>query len=152
MTEKRQFCPQGHDTFIFGRDSSYRCKECKRLDAQAARAAREAEAQAARTAELERARAEADRRRAHERERALAAGGTVAREARWQELWDRSPGLCQWPQTDDRPGACMRRTANVYCAAHYRRLDREAERQRSEKKRALTSFPTPTIRRGSEHV
>jgi hypothetical protein len=143
VTERRQFCPQGHDTFVVGRDSSYRCLECKRLDSQASRAAREASAQAARTAELVRGQAEADRRRAHERELALAAGGTVAREARWLELWDQTLegtgsryGLCQWPQSDDRPGGCMRRTQGVYCAKHNRQLERGTEQRRQEERQA----------------
>ena len=58
---------------------------------------------------------------------ALAAGGTIAREARWQELWeeaaDRGIGLCQLPQEDDRPGACTTRTEAVYCSPHNRRLE-----------------------------
>jgi hypothetical protein len=130
VTERKRLCVRGHDTFVFGRDSSYRCLECKRLDAQAARAAREAAAKAARTSELVRARTEADRRRAHDRKVALAAGGTVAREVGWQELWDQTGGLCQWPQDDDRPGGCTNRTANVCCAKHNRQLDRDSEQRR----------------------
>jgi hypothetical protein len=111
MTQRRQYCPHGHDTFLVGRDSSYRCLECKRLDSWQARAARVAEAQAIRAAELKRTRAEAERRRKRERDRALAAGGDEAAEVRWQELWSQSlqrggPGLCQWP-LEKRPSRCM---------------------------------------------
>lgn len=51
MTERRQFCPKGHDTFECGRDSSYRCLRCKRESAAAARAVRTAEEEAAWRAE-----------------------------------------------------------------------------------------------------
>jgi hypothetical protein len=47
MTEKRQYCPKGHDTFAVGRDSSYRCLKCKREAGQAARDVRRAEEDAA---------------------------------------------------------------------------------------------------------
>lgn len=31
MTSRRkQFCPKGHDTFVFGRDSNYRCNACRK--------------------------------------------------------------------------------------------------------------------------
>jgi hypothetical protein len=50
MTERRQFCPRGHDTFVVGRDSSYRCLVCKREAGQAARNARKAEEDEARWA------------------------------------------------------------------------------------------------------
>jgi hypothetical protein len=124
---RRQFCPRGHDTFVVGRDSSYRCLECKREASAAARKAREDEASAARFAELKRQQAAADRRRKREHARMLKAGGDTAAEARWQELWDRSPGLCQWPLENGQPGACTRRTDDVYCARHNRRLEREIE-------------------------
>jgi 5-methylcytosine-specific restriction endonuclease McrA len=61
VTERRQFCPKGHDTFEVGRDSSYRCLVCKREAAAAARDVRRAEqeavwraGQAERNAELRR--------------------------------------------------------------------------------------------------
>jgi hypothetical protein len=50
MTEKRQFCPKGHDTFEVGRDSSYRCLACKAESSRAARDARRAEQEAVRWA------------------------------------------------------------------------------------------------------
>jgi hypothetical protein len=133
MTQRRQFCPHGHDTFLVGRDSSYRCLECKRLDSWQARAARVAEAQAVRAAELKRNRAEAERRRKRERDRALAAGGDAAAEARWQELWSDTLGrtgygLCQWSLENGRPGACTRvvkEDGQVYCGVHNRQLERE---------------------------
>jgi hypothetical protein len=137
VTERRQFCPKGHDTFVFGRDSSYRCLECKRLDSRAARAAREAAAQAERTAELERVNVENERRREREYERALKARGDVAAEARWQRLFVQTLddtgsrfGLCQWALSDGNPGACTNRTADVYCSRHNRSTQREAKRRR----------------------
>jgi hypothetical protein len=111
--------------------------------------------------EAEREEREAERLRRAERDyrRAIAAGGDVAAEAKWQRLYDETLdatggrfGLCQWDLSNGEPGACTNRTANVFCAEHNRQLDREAERRRREKERALTSFPTPTIRGGSEHV
>jgi len=51
---KRQFCPRGHDTWSLtgvGRDSSYRCLQCKREDAKAAYVARKEQEEAARRAE-----------------------------------------------------------------------------------------------------
>jgi hypothetical protein len=50
MTERRQFCVHGHDTFLEGRDSAYRCLKCKREAGAAAREARRAEERAARSA------------------------------------------------------------------------------------------------------
>jgi hypothetical protein len=50
MTEKRQFCPRNHDTFVVGRDSSYRCLKCKRDAGQAARDGRVAASEEARRA------------------------------------------------------------------------------------------------------
>jgi hypothetical protein len=71
MTEKRQFCPQGHDTFEIGRDSSYRCLACKREAGKAASDARRAEEDEARWAkQLEQN--EALRRFHKERQRQLA--------------------------------------------------------------------------------
>lgn len=130
MTQKRQFCPQGHDTFIFGRDSSYRCRECRRLDGRQARAEREAEAQAARHAEWKRHRVAVERQQKREHERKLAAGGDIAAEARWQELWSDTlmrtgHGLCQWSLENGHPGACTRvvkQAGQVYCRAHNREV------------------------------
>ena len=50
MTEKRRYCPKGHDTIATGRDSSYRCLICKRESGRAARDRRRAEEQAAQAA------------------------------------------------------------------------------------------------------
>jgi hypothetical protein len=134
MTEKRQFCPWGHDTFIFGRDSSYRCLECKRLDSAQARAARQAAEDAERRAEREAARAEYAREREAERQRNLAAGGDAAREQRWQDAFSRREGdICQW-QGDTGPHLCMRRLDLdgdlVYCPKHCAQLERQLEKQR----------------------
>jgi hypothetical protein len=132
VTERRPYCLRGHDAALAGRDSSGRCLICKREAMAEVRAAREAELQAARTAELVRVRADGDRRREREHERALAAGGAAAQEARWQRLWDRTLdetngryALCQQPQHGDGPpGGCDNRTADVYCAKHSRELER----------------------------
>jgi hypothetical protein len=94
----------------------------------AVRGAREAEVRAARSAEVARFNAENERQRQQDRKRALAAGGNVAAQARWEEAWERSPGLCQW-ETDDGYRTCMRRAASsgdVYCTVHNRQLEREA--------------------------
>jgi hypothetical protein len=131
MTKKRQFCPQGHETFQFGRDSSYRCLECKRLDSQNARAAREAEGAAIRHAEREAMRAEEARLRKAERARIIAAGGPDAKELRWNERFRRTlqtteVSLCQWSQSNGRPGGCFQRTEldgdTVYCRKHNEEL------------------------------
>jgi uncharacterized Zn finger protein (UPF0148 family) len=97
---------------------------------------REAEWQARRRAQEE----EATRRREQEYQRAIQAGGDVAAEARWQRLYDETLdstgsryGLCQWALDNGQPGACTRRTADVYCATHNRQLEREAEKRRRER-------------------
>lgn len=102
--KKRQFCVNGHDTFLVGRDSSYRCLRCKAEASRAARVAREAEVATARRAEVRRQQAEYKRqqeaearRRARERERILKAGGPEARKLKAREAFDR----CSWPISDD---------------------------------------------------
>jgi hypothetical protein len=105
--------------------------------------------------EAEREKREAERLRRAERDyqRAVAAGGDTAAEAKWQRLYDETLdstgryGLCQWDLANGHPGACTNRTGNVFCAKHNRQLDRESERRRREKDRASTSSPTPTIRK-----
>jgi hypothetical protein len=161
MTQRRRFCPKGHDTVEVGRDSSYRCKRCKyeakaasrkratearRREAEAIAAERVAAAaakeKAAREQEARRER-EAQRRREDEYLRALEAGGDVAAEARWERLYDEAldsgrHGLCQWALDNGQPGACTRRTASVYCWGHSRQLDREtAARHRRTKAEAV---------------
>jgi hypothetical protein len=142
MTEERQFCPKGHDTFQAGRDSSYRCLACKREASAAARAARETEELEAQAAEIRRRNAEAARRSEREYRRAIAAGGDAAAEARWDKLFsqtlDETGGrfqLCQWPLKNDHPGACTNRTGDVFCAKHNRELEREQERLRKAQDR-----------------
>jgi hypothetical protein len=132
MTERRQYCPLGHDTFLVGRDSSYRCLMCKRLAMAQARAARQAAEDAIRRAAWERRQAEADREREAERQRNLAAGGLVAREQRWQDAYSRREGdICQW-QDDDGHHLCMRKLDLdgdlVYCPKHCDQLERERTR------------------------
>jgi hypothetical protein len=127
MTEKRQFCPLGHDTFVFGRDSSYRCLECKRLAMAEARAARRAAEEAERRAEREAARAEYAREREAERQRNLAAGGWNAREQRWEDTWKRREcDVCQW-QDNAGHHLCTRRLDPegdlFYCAKHIAQLE-----------------------------
>lgn len=133
MTKKRQWCPQGHDTFVVGRDQSYRCLECKRLDSKNARAAREAEQAAIRHAERQAMRAEEERVRKAERARIIAAGGPAAKELRWDERFSRTiqtteVSLCQWSQPNGRPGGCFQKTEadgdTVYCAKHNDELDK----------------------------
>lgn len=116
---------------------------------------REAEWRARRKAQDE----EAARRSEGAYRQALEAGGDTAAEAKWQRLYDQTLdstgsryGLCQWALDNGQPGACTRRTTDVYCPRHNRQLDREAEQRRREKERALMSSPTATIRRGSEDV
>jgi 5-methylcytosine-specific restriction enzyme A len=138
VTERRRFCPKGHDTFEVGRDSSYRCLVCKREQAIASRTRRNEEAAAAAHAERERERAEADLRRQREQERqyqrAIKAGGHMAAEAKWWRASD-SGDLCQWE--DEIEGeythVCYRRTASVYCWRHSRQLQRETEQRRRER-------------------
>jgi hypothetical protein len=139
LTKKKQFCPRGHDTFKIGRDASKRCLRCKAEDA-AARDALVEQARAEARSRLERIQAEAERRREQEYRRAIAAGGDTAAEAEWQRLYDETLdktefGLCQWALENGQPGACTRRTANVYCAVHDRQLDREAAQRRRAKEK-----------------
>ena len=132
MTERRQFCPRGHDTFLVGRDSSYRCLQCKRESMADARQARLDEEWAIRAAERAAIRAAEEKLREAERARIIAAGGLVARELRWNERWVRTlqtteTSLCQWPQPNNRPGGCFQRTTDgdVYCDRHNDQLDAE---------------------------
>jgi hypothetical protein len=167
MTERRRFCPRGHDTFEVGRDSSYRCFVCKRESAVGSAARRNAEAAAAATEQRERERVEADRRREREKERAyqraIKAGGRVAAEAKWSRAFDETLDatggryeLCQWEDEieDEYTHTCFNRSTDVYCAKHNRHLDREIERNRKSKEReAEPSVPkqttpsTPRVRR-----
>jgi hypothetical protein len=130
LTAKRQFCPRGHDTFECGRDSSYRCKACKREAGNEARWAREAEAHAVRRAEFEARQAEKAKRYAAERKRVLAAGGPDAKQFLWEEQ-AAAKGLCQWEME---PGYryCMRKAQNVYCARHNRILEERTAKRKAE--------------------
>jgi hypothetical protein len=92
--------------------------------------------------EAEREEREAERLRRAERDYqlAIAAGGDVAAEAKWQRLYDETLdatasryGLCQWDLANGQPGACTNRTANVFCAKHNRQLDRKAAARRRRK-------------------
>lgn len=116
--------------------------------------------------ELERYRAEQEalrkardeetaRRDEREYRRAIATGGAVAANARWERLYDETLdkyggryALCQWEDEDANGNflgrRCTRRTADVYCWRHNRQLERESERRRREKERAST---TPTTRK-----
>jgi HNH endonuclease len=120
MTEKRQFCPRGHDTFVIGRDSSYRCLRCKRESAAAAREIRRAEEEAAwraeqaeRNAELRRWNEQWRRRteklqRARTLEHARARKATAKRKERESALaaaGDDSGSKAQEPRRRRRPPA-----------------------------------------------
>jgi hypothetical protein len=94
-------------------------------------------------AEREKRDQEAARRREREYQRALAAGGDVAANARWERLYDETYdryggryGLCQWEDEDEDGNfggrCCTRRTTDVYCWRHTRQLEREAARRRRE--------------------
>jgi hypothetical protein len=89
--------------------------------------------------ESEREKREAERLRRAERDyqQAIAAGGDVAAEAKWQRLYSETLdatgsryGLCQWDLANGLPGACTNRTASVFCAKHNRQIERESERRR----------------------
>jgi hypothetical protein len=96
--------------------------------------------------EAEREKRETERLRREERDyqRAIAAGGAVAANARWERLYDETLdkyggryGLCQW-EDEDGSGhftrRCTRRTtADVYCWRHNRQLDRESEKRRRQR-------------------
>ena len=155
MTRKRQFCPNGHDTFQVGRDASKRCLQCKAEDA-AAKAALEKQAIAERHAAFERQRAEIDRRLEQEYQVAIKRGGYDAAMARWDKAYSETNdacggryGLCQWEDEVDGEfigRMCYRRTTDVYCAKHNRQLEREIERNRKAKERetaAATRAATP---------
>ena len=98
------------------------------------------------------------RRLEREYQRAIAAGGAVAANARWERLYDETYdkyggryGLCQWEDEDDSGEfagrRCTRRTTGRVLLAHNRQLERESERRRREKEQASTSFPTHTKRK-----
>ena len=132
MTPRREFCPRGHNTFLVGRDSSHRCLQCKREAMADARQARLDEEEAIRHAERARWRAEEEKLRKAERAAIMAAGGPAAKELRWNERWVRTlqttdTSLCQWAQSNGRPGGCFQRTdeGDVYCRKHNNQLDKE---------------------------
>ena len=138
MTKKRRYCPRGHDAFIGGRDASKRCLQCKAEDASARDALQEQEI-AERHVAFAARQAENERRWEREYRQAIKAGGDVAAEARWQRLYDeasdRGWGLCQWASPSGLPGACTRRTRDVYCHVHNRQLERESERTHKARER-----------------
>jgi hypothetical protein len=84
------------------------------------------------------------RRLEREYQRAIAAGGAVAANARWERLYDETYdkyggryGLCQWEDEDNDGNyegrRCTRRTTGaVYCWKHYRQLERESAKRRRE--------------------
>jgi hypothetical protein len=122
-----------------------------RLQEKQSRERKQREAEAARRRE----KAEADRARAYERERRriLAAGDDAAFDLLEREASEN--GKCGWYDDDQETlEVCLRPVDEtfIWCKKHNRQLEREAERRRREKERGLTSSPTPTIRRGSEHV
>ena len=98
--------------------------------------------------------AEAARKHAAERRRALKAGGEVALGYLQREAFENE--RCGWYDDDQETiEVCLRPTDDsfVWCRMHNRQLERESERRRREKERASTSPPTPTIRTGrSDHV
>jgi hypothetical protein len=173
MTERRRFCPKGHDTYEVGRDSSYRCRACKyeakslarkrvsearRREAEviaaerAAVAAAEEKAAREQEARLER---EAQQRVEEEYQQAIAAGGDIAANARWERLYDETLdktgsryGLCQWELDSGQYGACTRRTSDVYCAKHSRQAERgPVAPQRVPKIHSLPAGGIPRDRR-----
>jgi hypothetical protein len=90
---------------------------------------------------------EAARRREREYQRALATGGAVAANARWERLYDETYDkyggryeLCQWEDEDDDGNyegrRCTRRTTDVYCWRHNRQLERETAKRRREREAA----------------
>jgi hypothetical protein len=136
MTKKKQWCPRGHDTLVFGRDAGHWCSECRREDAEA-RLAREAAAAAERRAAFDARRAEWKRQHERERQRNLKAGGDAAIYQRWEDAYAVRGDLCQWEDfdpDDHRPREfphrrqCFRRAHDVYCAVHNRQLERKTRK------------------------
>jgi hypothetical protein len=91
---------------------------------------------------------QAARRREREYQRAIEAGGDIAAEARWQRLYDETLdahggrySLCQWALEDGNPGACTRRTGDVYCWMHNRQLERDTVRRRRAKEEGTADRP-----------
>jgi hypothetical protein len=92
----------------------------------------------------------AARRREREYQRAIAAGGAVAANARWEQLYHETYdkyggryGLCQWEDEDDSGELlgrrCTRRTtSDVYCWRHNRQLERESDKRRREKEESAS--------------
>ena len=129
MTARRQFCPRGHDTAQCGRDSSYRCLQCKREAMASARAARVAEAAAAEWALRKKELDRMAKARERERRRILAAGGPAALELKQQEAFE--DGRCGWELSETevclRPGT----TWGIWCRRHCRQLEREQEAKKA---------------------
>jgi hypothetical protein len=132
------------------RDAAAASREAERN--RLARERYDVEQQAVRKARDE----EAARRHEREYQRAIAAGGAVAANARWERVYDETYdkyggwyGLCQWEDEDDSGEftgrLCTRRTRDVYCWRHNRQLERETERRRGEQ--ASTVIPRPNERK-----
>ncbi len=124
MTERRQFCPKGHDTFQVGRDSSYSCLMCKRQAGAAARRIRRDAEIAVRSAERlrqeeEAAAADAVRGVVSNLPRLMPRQQVERARRRGVEL---GVHFCEWPPD----GACDRRTETIFCPRHMRQAEREA--------------------------
>ena len=145
MTERRQFCPRGHDTFQTGRTAgNKKCLACMAEDV----AAKDAEVEAAAAeaqAEFERRREEIDRRLEREYQAAIKRGGYDAVMARWDRAYSETIektgyGLCQWEDEVDGEfmgRECYRRTRDdIYCWRHNKQLERESARRRREREAA----------------
>ncbi len=126
---------------VTGRPRSFCSAQCREANERyaysQAREQRERKEQSERDALREKREADLARIAEQEYQRALAAGGDVAAEARWQrasvQTLDETGGrfeLCQWAlEPSGLPGACFNRTADVYCAKHTRQLEREQLRK-----------------------
>jgi hypothetical protein len=136
---------------VTGRPRTFCSAQCRRANEwgvdnrrREERERREREQQQAEAEARYRAREEeAARREEREYRRAIEAGGNVAATARWWRLYDETLdatgsrwGLCQWALDNDEPGACTRRTADVYCWRHNRQLERESAKRRREREAA----------------
>lgn len=143
MTRKKRYCPRGHDAFQGGRrPGDNRCLACVREDAEAKAAAERARISEQHAA-FQRRQVERDRAVEQEFHAAIARGGYDAVMARWNRASDETIektgsryGLCQWEDEVDGEymgRMCYRRTADVYCANHNRRLERETRKRAKER-------------------
>jgi hypothetical protein len=119
LSQPRRYCLRGHDTDVFGRDASRRCRVCHREGMAAMRRVKEA----AMAAERARHRKEAQKRQEQERARWRASlrGEELLNQLEVEAQLD---GRCLEPISADPPAVCGRKlgpgagVTRFFCREH----------------------------------